>query len=136
MTQMSAQVFFVVAAVKNAVTVPVAALHQPGAHAAKGEVDPDMAHLSAGTTGDELGAIAASDEGSDVKPYYVRVLGADGHATRRQVWIGISNRVSAEVLEGLQPGDVVIVGRQIGGQTADATPSGARANRSGMGRLF
>jgi macrolide-specific efflux system membrane fusion protein len=31
MTQMSAQVFFVVAAVKNAVTVPVAALHRPAA---------------------------------------------------------------------------------------------------------
>lgn len=132
MTQMSAQVFFVVAAVKNAVTVPVAALHRPGAHAAKGEVDPDVADPSAGATGNEVGAIAASDAGDDAKPYFVRVLGADGRAMRRQVWIGVSNRVSAEVLDGLQPGDVVIVGRQ----TADAAPSASRGGRTGMGRLF
>jgi macrolide-specific efflux system membrane fusion protein len=136
MTQMSAQVFFVVAAVKNAVTLPVAALHQPGAHAAKGEVDPDMADPSAGATGNEVGAIAGSEAGDDAKPYFVRVLGADGHATRRQVWIGVSNRVSAEVLDGLLPGDVVIVGRQSGSQTAAVTPSGSRAGRTGMGRLF
>jgi macrolide-specific efflux system membrane fusion protein len=135
MTQMSAQVFFVVAAVKNAVTVPVAALHRPGTKAAKGEADPDMADLSQGATGNDAPA-AASADGNDARQYFVRVLDASGHTARRPVWIGVSNRVSAEVLEGLTPGEVVVVGRQQNGQTAEAAAPGARGGRSGVGRLF
>jgi len=139
MTQMSAQVFFVVAAVKNAVTVPVAALHRPGvkagAHAGGGEADPDMVDPSQGATGSDAPA-ASNADGDDAKPYFVRVLDAGGHAVRRPVWIGVSNRVSAEVLDGLTPGDVVVVGRHENGQTAEAA-AGARGNRGGgMGRLF
>jgi macrolide-specific efflux system membrane fusion protein len=133
MTQMSAQVFFVVAAVKNAVTVPVAALHRPGSHAGKGDADPDMKDLSQGATGDDA-PLAANPDGDDAKPYFVRVLDAKGHPVRRQVWIGVSNRVSAEVLDGLAPGEVVVVGRQ-DGQTTEAAAA-ARGNRGGMGRLF
>jgi macrolide-specific efflux system membrane fusion protein len=138
MTQMSAQVFFVVAAVRNAVTVPVAALRQPGTHAGThagdGEADPGMADPSRGATGDD--PVSANADGDDAKPYFVRVLDSSGHATRRQVWIGVSNRVSAEVLDGLTPGEVVVVGRHDSGQTAAAAPAGARGSRSGMGRLF
>jgi macrolide-specific efflux system membrane fusion protein len=54
-------------------------------------------------------------------PYQVRVLSADGHAKRRQVWIGVSNRVSAEVLDGLAPGDVVVVGRRDDGNSGGPT---------------
>jgi macrolide-specific efflux system membrane fusion protein len=133
MTQMSAQVFFVVAGVKNAVTVPVAALHQPGERAAKTEADPDMADPA---TGDDMRSVATGGDSDDAKPYFVRLLDAKGHPVRRPVWIGISNRVSAEVLDGLQPGDVVVVGRHTA-QTAEATPAAAKGGRgSGLGRLF
>ena len=107
MTQMSAQVFFVVADVKNAVTVPVAALHAP----------------AAGTQG-STGAMSDQD---DAKPYEVRVMGANGRPERRQVWIGVSNRASAEVLNGLNPGDVVVIGRN----ADDDTTSQGSGNRSG-----
>jgi macrolide-specific efflux system membrane fusion protein len=136
MTQMSAQVFFVVAAVKNAVTVPVAALHRPGTKAAKSEADPDMADPARGATGTDAPAAASNADGDDAKPYFVRVLDASGHTARRPVWIGVSNRVSAEVLDGLTPGEVVVVGRQENGQTADAAATGTRGNRGGVGRLF
>lgn len=130
MTQMSAQVFFVVAAVKNAVTVPVAALHQVGADGAKTEADPDMVDPASGATGDDDVAAGAAE---NARPYSVRVLDGSGHAVRRQVWIGISNRVSAEVLDGLAPGDVVVIGRH----TADATgDAGSASRRTGVGRLF
>jgi len=89
MTQMSAQVFFIVNSVKNAVTVPVAALRP-----VKGSGE----------------AVRKSDD-PDAKQYTVRVIGADGKEARKPVWIGVMNRVSAEVLSGLQPGDEVIVGR-------------------------
>jgi membrane fusion protein, macrolide-specific efflux system len=136
MTQMSAQVFFVVASVKNAVTVPVAALHKPGSHDGKGEIDPDMADPGAGATGDSPASAGTSGNAAIVKPYLVRVLDANGHATKRTVWIGVSNRVSAEVLEGLAPGDVVVVGRQNNTETAEATSGGAKGSRTGIGRLF
>ncbi|HVZ01189.1 MAG TPA: efflux RND transporter periplasmic adaptor subunit [Dongiaceae bacterium] len=111
MTQMSAQVFFVVAGVKNAVTVPVAALH-PAAE----------------------GSAAAPGDQQDAKPYEVRVMGPNGRPERRQVWIGVMNRVSAEVLSGLNPGDVVVIGRNSDGDTA-AQGAGSRsgANRPGAG---
>lgn len=108
MTQMSAQVFFVVAGVKNAVTVPVAAL-KPAAD----------------------GSAAAPDDQQDAKPYEVRVMGANGRPERRQVWIGVTNRVSAEVLSGLNPGDVVVIGRAGDGDTAT---QGSGGNRNGTNR--
>jgi macrolide-specific efflux system membrane fusion protein len=114
MTQMSAQVFFVVAGVKNAVTVPVAALHP------------------------KQGAQPISDE-EDAKPYEVRVMGANGRPQRRQVWIGVTNRVSAEVLSGLNPGDLVVVGRNTDADAADqdGKRSGiGSSKRTGVGRLL
>jgi macrolide-specific efflux system membrane fusion protein len=128
MTQMSAQVFFVVASAKNAVTVPVAALHRPGAHAAKDEPDPDMVDAPEPTAG---------TDGGKGQAYFVRVLDtATGHVTRRPVRIGVSNRVSAEVLDGLTPGDVVVVGRHDGDDVAQAATGGSRSGRTGIGRLF
>jgi macrolide-specific efflux system membrane fusion protein len=115
MSQMSAQVFFVVASVKNAVTVPVAALHRPGDDAGKGAADPDMQDPNGedpDDTEDGPSPSASSAEADAAMPYFVRVLNAGGHTMRRQVWIGVNNRVSAEVLDGLAPGDVVVVGRR------------------------
>jgi membrane fusion protein, macrolide-specific efflux system len=111
MTQMSAQVFFIVAGVKNAVTVPLAAL-KPAAG----------------------GAAAEPADQQDAKPYEVRVIAANGRPERRQVWIGVTNRVSAEVLSGLNPGDVVVIGRADGsGTAAEGTGTRTGGNRSGNG---
>jgi macrolide-specific efflux system membrane fusion protein len=111
MTAMSAQVFFVVAEVKNAVTVPVAALHPA-----------------------EDGSAAASGDDSTAKPYSVRVLEPDGHVSHRAVWIGVTDRVSAEVLSGLSAGERVIIGRADGGgDSLDAAPP---AKQKGLARLL
>ena len=107
MTQMSAQVFFVVASVKNALTVPVAALHR------------------------SAGSQPISDQ-DDAKPYEVRVMGANGRPERRQVWIGVSNRVAAEVLSGLDAGDVVVIGRN-GDTPSQANGTHGSGNRNGTG---
>jgi macrolide-specific efflux system membrane fusion protein len=114
MTQMSAQVFFVVVGVRNAVTVPVAALHPA------------------------LGSQPMSDQ-EDAKPYEVRVMGGNGRPQRRQVWIGVSNRVSAEVLSGLEPGDVVVVGRNTDDSaTAQGDNGSAKesSKKTGLRRLL
>lgn len=78
--QMSAQVFFVRAAAEDALTIPVAALHQSGPASATGN------------------------------SYSVQVLGARGEAEQRQIRVGTRNRVLVEVLEGLREGEQVIIG--------------------------
>ncbi|RJF80650.1 efflux RND transporter periplasmic adaptor subunit [Oleomonas cavernae] len=121
MTQMSAQVFFLVAAAKDVVTVPVAALKAPGPR-----------------PGAPAAAPAQGGQGRTGKPYRVMVMGEDGKPAERRVRIGVMNRVSAEVLEGLEPGDVVVVGTR--STTPAATPAtggppGMGATRPRLGAL-
>ena len=82
MTQMTAQVFFIVAEAKDAVFVPFSAVRR-----------------------------AADGRAS------VRVVGVDGGLENRPVELGLSNRVSAQILSGLEPGERV---------AADRPQSGAR----------
>ena len=75
MTQMTAQVFFVIASAHDVITVPTTAL-QP------------------------------VDEKSG--RYRVTVIGAQGVQTVREVEVGISNRVSAEIISGLREGERIV----------------------------
>lgn len=86
MTQMSAQVFFVSAAAKDVLVVPVAALRQ--------------------AQGSRGGAAA------DPPRSTVRLLTADGTIEERAVTVGVMNRVSAEIRSGLEAGEQVIIGRR------------------------
>jgi macrolide-specific efflux system membrane fusion protein len=79
MTQMTAQVFFVVAEAKDAVLVPLNALDRNT----------------------------------------VRVVREDGSIEHREVQIGTRNRVMAQILSGLEPGERVA--------TSERAPQGARA---------
>ena len=72
MTQMTAQVFFVVASAKDAVLVPASAVQR-------------------------------GREGRAT----VRVAGPEGKLQAREVKLGLSNRVQAQVLSGLEPGERV-----------------------------
>ena len=80
MTQMTAQVFFVVAAVQDAVLAPLTAI-------GRGNI--------------------------------VRVVHESGEVEERQIKVGTRNRVMAQVLAGLQPGERVATGER--------APQGARA---------
>ena len=59
-------------------------------------------------------ASALGARGKDGR-YSVRVLGADGQPTPRQVRVGINNNVTAEVTEGLAEGDKVVLGEAAAG---------------------
>lgn len=109
MTQMTAQVFFVVASAQNAVIVPVAALRQRDSGASAGANDPTSEKRTATrATRRPRAESGALPEGA--KRYRVSVIAPDGEIESRRVVIGVSNRVSAEVLSGLTPGERVIVG--------------------------
>lgn len=99
MTQMSAQVFFVLGEAKNALLVPTAALEP---------------------------MTAASDDTQAGTPYRVKVRTAAGTVTR-DIRVGLSDRANAEVIAGLAEGDHVILPTASGtGQTRPSNPPPAR----------
>jgi membrane fusion protein, macrolide-specific efflux system len=90
MTQMTTQVFFVVAEAKDAVVVPMSALRRTGPGRAA-----------------------------------VNVVDGEGKAQTREVELGVSNRVSAQVLSGLEPGERIATSEkpQRGARSASAAPT-------------
>ena len=124
MTQMTAQVFFVVSSAKDAVLVPLAALRPmategraraprtPGA--AKG--GSDSAKKSATGAGAVRKGGGERASGADPRNQYanrsalVGVVGTDGKVVDREVKVGVTNRVSAQILSGLEPGENVVIG--------------------------
>lgn len=111
MTQMTAQVFFVSSSAKDAVLVPLPALHQA---AAKGRTRGARA-----ATGTDPRSQFASGRA------FVSVIGSDGKATEREVKVGVMNRVSAQITAGLEPGDKVVVGTKAPAASARAETSGS-----------
>ncbi|MCC6472601.1 MAG: efflux RND transporter periplasmic adaptor subunit [Burkholderiales bacterium] len=144
MTQMTAQVFFVVASVRDAVYVPVAALRPaggagPGAkkggeapgvprngtavpdrsaqdrsaqdkaapgEAARGEAALGRAGQPSGSAGDARKGGARPGAGGRA---LVQVLRDDGTVEDRPVRVGMTNRISAEIRAGLEPGEKVVL---------------------------
>jgi membrane fusion protein, macrolide-specific efflux system len=90
MTQMTAQVFFVAASVKDALIVPMSALRRAGNGRAT-----------------------------------VRVVDADGKSQDREVKVGVSNRVAAQIVSGLEPGEHVATSErpQSSARAASAAPT-------------
>ncbi|MBN9556847.1 MAG: efflux RND transporter periplasmic adaptor subunit [Alphaproteobacteria bacterium] len=128
MTQMTAQVFFITAEAKNAVLVPISALHQRRARRGGTE--------TAGQAQTKRrGGLAPWEAGE--KNAIVLVKGADGKIERRAVSVGVSNRVSAQILSGLDAGEQVVTGRETT-QGSSSNNSGNRGGRMGgprFGRL-
>lgn len=136
MTQMTAQIFFVTASATDAVLVPVAALQQSGqrrerTRAAAGEARKDAAPSgdakkgaapsgNAKREGGRPGGARARDGNSRAT---VRVVRKDGALEERAVRVGVMTRVSAQILEGLEPGEEVVIGERTATASIPATPA-------------
>lgn len=83
MPQMTAQVVFVTAAANNVLAVPLPALKPAGG------------------------------EGARRGQFVARVMAQDGSVQTRDVKVGVRNRLSAEVLEGLREGELLVTGEQV-----------------------
>ena len=120
MTEMTAQVFFVAADAKNAVLVPVSALHPANT-------------TVAGRHGGSATADVAVDPRAQLanSTAVVRVMKPDGSSESRDVRVGMVTRVSAQILSGLEPGESVVVGQRTTPPAAPAKP--ATGNRPTMG---
>jgi macrolide-specific efflux system membrane fusion protein len=113
MTQMTAQVFFVASSAKDAVLVPVTALR-----AVAVEDRPRVPRASGAGAGTGAARKGGGERasGTDPRSQYARgralvsVVGADGKVTDREVNVGVMNRVSAQIVAGLEPGEKVVIG--------------------------
>lgn len=149
--QMSAQSFFVIARAENAVTVPMAALQPAARRPRPAQQASSPMDAVAATTAPEAGARgeksaragrpvseasgaprarqrpaerqAAPGSRPRPRPHLVRVLNAEGQVEERRVTVGVTNRVQAEILSGLEPGETVVVGSN----DAEAKKGAARA---------
>ncbi len=136
MTQMTAQVFFVASGAKDAVLVPLTALRPVAAGG-----PPSAPRVSGTGAADGKGAARAS--GADLRSQFasgralVSVVGADGNTAEREVRVGVMNRVSAQIVSGLEPGEKVVIGTRAPAAAAPAQTSSSlvpSAAKAGGGR--
>lgn len=117
MTQMTAQVFFVRASAKDVVVVPVSALQS---------LQPATGARRATARGDESRPAEAPRPQSSAA--MVRVIHPNGTVEERRIEVGVMTRVHAQVLSGLEPGEVVAVGlKQADG--VERAPQGPQQRR-------
>jgi macrolide-specific efflux system membrane fusion protein len=147
MTQMTAQVFFVLDAAHDVITVPVSALHYTDRPAARGAAPQVPAAAQGGGRangaarggrgrggfGGQRGQ-AQTDEAAvaapaRTRPATVTVMHEDGMQETRNVVVGVTDRVSAEIVSGLSEGETVIAGTA----TDSEAPRAGRGN-AGRGR--
>ena len=144
MTQMTAQIFFVVAQAQDVLTVPLSALRPAGA-AAEGNAHAGARPAAEPAKGTRANPAAASPQAraprnredtsvQDPRSAFgdgrarVRVVRADGSIAWRDVQVGVMNRVTAEVVSGLEAGEQVVTGqRAAAGETAASRDVGSRA---------
>ena len=58
---------------------------------------------------------ASTEEGAKPGQFTARVMDADGKVDTRTVTVGVRNRLSAEVLQGLREGELLVTGEQPAG---------------------
>jgi membrane fusion protein, macrolide-specific efflux system len=144
MTQMTAQIFFVVAKAEDALVVPLAALRPAGSAAAAGA----DARRSAGASSAKGTAPArnrsdAANTGGATDPRArfadgrarVQVMKSDGSTETREVQVGVMNRVSAQILDGLEAGEQVVVGQRSAAAPAARPAQSATQSMLPRGRI-
>ena len=117
MTQMTAQVFFVVSQAKDVLLVPLAALSQGAPRAPQPSPSAAPANgagrgMGAGAGPGRSGGVVAA--GTGPRQGTVKVADERGGVQERKVELGVANRVQAQVLSGLAEGERVVSGLAVG----------------------
>lgn len=129
MTQMTAQVFFVIAKAEDALTVPMSALSGlnalPRREGAARPASPGQIARPVPANGAQTPRADSLQYGSGGgRSATVRVRNEAGSVEEREVRIGVTSRVSAQVLSGLDEGDKVVAGARPVGSAGQ--PRGSR----------
>ena len=169
MPQMTAQVFFVVAEARDVLAVPVSALtfqravrERPSATVAddgngatpasateaskktsEPSTDRPRADRSRGTRRDAAAAGAPTTSRRAIVKVATSNDERNPTLVEREVTVGVSSRVNAEIVSGLKEGERIVVGVKVpeapaksAAQTKGATPLGAAGAPGGMGGGF
>lgn len=116
MTQMSTQVFFISAQAKDVLLVPMSSLtfSRPGARSENANSEPR-----------ERPTREERRQQSGARQATIQVQTKNATLETREVTVGVTNRIQAEIITGLTEGDTVITGVRQAGGAATAT-SGQR----------
>lgn len=144
LSDMTAQIFFVTASARNVLKVPVGAVtYASGSGRPASAAQTFAMGRGAGAAGgerraarpvDRTAAMSGQDRARPDRPgvpaTVMVVTGANDRTEVREVMIGVTSRISAEVLSGLQEGDRVVAGvvqaRTNGQDTPQDRPPGFR----------
>jgi macrolide-specific efflux system membrane fusion protein len=138
MTDMTAQVFFIVAQAKDALQIPMGALQQNRSARANREGntarrDGEAGAGNAGSNADRPPRQAPGEGAPRTRQATVRVLEANGKIAERTIEIGVTNRIVAQVLNGLAEGDKVVSGLAGPEGGSNGGPGGSGVPRRMMG---
>jgi len=148
LSDMTAQVYFVTSSANNVITVPIGALTYVDAPVGQGaaarpdgggaSVPPEVrARLAAGQGfagpgGAGRGAARQVDNQSR-RLATVQVVNADGSQEDREIMVGVTSRIAAEVISGLEVGEQVVAGIVQGSIPGAAAGGDPRRNFRPMG---
>ncbi len=132
---MTAQVYIVLNDAKNVLTIPAAAIQSSsqqgkrGKRTSTGSVSAADTNAVGSTRNSQRPAQINTQQGErqrQGKPTTVKVLDKDGNAVEKQIRVGLNNRITAEVISGLNVGDEVIIA-----DGSDSSNNGAKRSSSG-----
>lgn len=121
MSDMTAQVFFIVAQAKEALQIPMGALQQ------------NRAPKAADRATDTQRAQRPADGTPRTRQATVKVLEANGKIAERTVEVGVTNRIVAQVINGLSEGEQVVSGLAGRPEAPQGNGAGGGGSRRMMG---
>src|SRR5690606_24664562 len=129
MTQMSTQVFFISAQAQDALLVPMSSLTftRAGARAnsakeKKGKKNADAISQRTDIKRSENNHESEATNSAALKRQAtLQVVTTNGRDEMRTVTVGVTNRIQAEILAGLNEGETVVTGVRQAGETARTT---------------
>lgn len=136
LSEMTAQVYFITSSAQDVLTVPVGALTFLDRQAAPAGGRPAGAGPGGGAGGGQRAAPVAGRGQAGPRPATVTVVKPDGSTEERNVMVGVTSRVDAEVLSGLQEGEQVIAGILESTNSAPAAQGGPNVRIGGFGGGF
>jgi macrolide-specific efflux system membrane fusion protein len=129
---MTTQVYFVISSARDVLTVPIGALTFADAGRRNdAALRPESARAEGGVeAGRPARAGPAAARTVATRQATVRVVAADGTISEREVTVGVTSRVAAEIISGLKEGEQVVAG-----VAQAAAPAGAGNNNQNNNRF-
>jgi macrolide-specific efflux system membrane fusion protein len=131
--QMTAQVFFVVAEARDVLAVPMSALTMQRGGAPAAASREARANREGQPPRDGTGRDGTGRQARGPRVATVQLAQADGKVVTREVQVGVTNRVQAEIVAGLAEGDRIVAGQVVDEKKPASQAQNRNANPAGFG---